>query len=202
MKPPARGRPRSSEADDAILWATLDLLAERGYAGLTMEGIAARAGVGKATLYRRWKSCEEVIVAAVSGFVEAEIHIPDTGSLEEDLHLLMERAVKTYRGRPGKIMPGLVAAMADSAAVARAVRTRFLTDRRRALAAVIDRAVARGELAMDVDEELALDFLGGPLFYRLLVTGGPLDDALVDGVVRLMLHGMPKPESPNMEDDS
>ena len=64
MKPPARGRPRSSEADDATLWATLDLLAERGYAGLTMEGIAARAGVGKATLYRGWKSCEEVIVAA------------------------------------------------------------------------------------------------------------------------------------------
>lgn len=201
-EPPVRGRPRSREADDAILWGALDLLAERGYAGLTMEGVAARAGVGKATLYRRWKSCEEVIVAAVSGFVEEKIHIPDTGSLEGDLHLLMERAAKTYRGRPGKIMPGLVAAMADSLAVAQAVRTRFLAGRRTALASVIRRAVARGELAAEVDEELALDFLGGPLFYRLLVTGGPLDDTLVDGVVKTMLHGMPKPEGPNMEGQS
>lgn len=190
---PTRGRPRSQAADDAILWASLDLLAEGGCGRLTMEGIAARAGVGKATLYRRWKSCEEVVAAAVAGFVEEEIQIPDTGSVESDLRLLMSQAVKAYRGRPGKIMPGLLAAMAESDAVTEVVRTRFLTGRRQALGTVVERAVARGELAADVDVALTLDFLGGPLFYRLLVTGGPLDERLVHGVVTTLLHGLPKP---------
>jgi AcrR family transcriptional regulator len=76
-----------------------------------MEGIAARAGVGKATLYRRWKSREDVVAAAVADFV-ADIAIPDTGSVEEDLLLLERRAVAVYRGRPGRILPGLLAAMA------------------------------------------------------------------------------------------
>ncbi|MEJ2203413.1 MAG: TetR/AcrR family transcriptional regulator [Gemmatimonadota bacterium] len=201
VKPP-RGRPRSREADDAILWASLELLTERGYGGLTMAGIATKAGVGKATLYRRWKSREEVLAAAVASFVEGEIQIPDTGSLEGDLHLLMERAVRTYRGRPGRVMPGLLAAMSESATVARAVRTRFLAGRRQALAVVIERGTARGELAADVDVELALDFLGGPLFYRLLVTGAPLDAALIDGVVDTMLHGLPKPTTEDPEEES
>lgn len=176
-------------------------MAEHGYASLTMERIALRAGVGKATLYRRWKRCEDVIAAAVAHFV-SDIHIPDTGSLEEDLRLLLEQAVRVYRGRPGKVMPGLVAAMADSDAVADAVRTQFLAGRRAALSTVLERGVARGELSADVDVELALDFLGGALFYRLLVTGGPLDDALVQGVVSTMLHGLPSPGSRNGEEES
>jgi len=194
------GRPRSQEASDAIIWATLDLLADSGFAGLTMEGIAARAGVGKATLYRRWKSCEDVVAGAVAHLVEGGIHIPDTGSLEGDLRLLMERAVTTYHGRPGRIMPGLVSAMAHSDTVARAVRSQFLAGRREALAGVVERGVARGELSADVDVELVLDFLGGPLFYRLLVTGGPLDDALAKGVVNTVLHGLPKPLDSDTEE--
>ena len=188
------GRPRSARADAAILDATLELLAEGGYAALTMEGIADRAGVGKATLYRRWKSPEEVVAAAVATFVE-EIRIPDTGSLEEDLRLLMHRAVEVYRGRPGRVLPGLLAAMAASEEVGRAVREHFLDGRRAALATVVDRAVERGELDPAVDVELVLDFLGGPLFYRILVTGGALDDALAGGVVDVVLRGVGQPSS-------
>jgi AcrR family transcriptional regulator len=165
-----------------------------------MEGIAARAGVGKATLYRRWKSREDVVAAAVADFV-ADIAIPDTGSVEEDLLLLERRAVAVYRGRPGRILPGLLAAMASSAEVAHAVRTRFLEGRRAALASVLARGVARGELRSDLDVELALDFLGGPLFYRLLVTGGPLDDTLASGVVTTMLHGMTR-RAPGREEEA
>lgn len=182
------GRPRSAHADASILDATLDLLAEGGYAALTMEGIADRAGVGKATLYRRWKSPEEAVVAAVSSFVE-EIGIPDSGSVDEDLRLLMGQAVEVYRGRPGRVLPGLLAAMAASEEVGRSVRTHFLEGRRAALATVLRRGMERGELPPDADIELILDFLGGPLFYRILVTGGPLDADLVDGVVDVVLHG-------------
>lgn len=186
--PAGPGRPRSAQADAAILDATLDLLAEGGYAALTMEGVADRAGVGKATLYRRWKSPEEAVVAAVSSFVE-EIRIPDSGSVDEDLRLLMGQAVEVYRGRPGRVLPGLLAAMAASEEVGRSVRTHLLEGRRAALATVLRRGMERGELHPDADIELMLDFLGGPLFYRILVTGGPLDADLVDGVVDVVLHG-------------
>lgn len=188
------GRPRSARADAAILDATLDLLAEGGYAALTMEGIADRAGVGKATLYRRWKSPEEAMVAAVTAFVE-EIRIPDSGSVDEDLRLLMRQAVEVYRGRPGRVLPGLLAAMAASEEVGGSMRRHFLEDRRAALATVLHRGIERGEIPPDVDVELVLDFLGGPLFYRILVTGGALDDDLAGGVVDVVLHGVAGTES-------
>ena len=114
------GRPRSARANRAIREATLKLLAERGWDGLTMEGIAERAGVSKATVYRRHADRTEAVSAAVEGFV-SEIAIPDTGAIEDDLLHLMRYAVEVDRGRPGRIMPGLVSAMAHDAALARGV---------------------------------------------------------------------------------
>lgn len=183
------GRPRSERVDRAILGATLALLAEVGWGRMTMEGIARRARVGKAAIYRRWRGLDAVLVAAVERMV-SEIAIPDTGTIRGDLLELMRQAVALYGGEAGRIMPGLVSAMAHHEEVARAVRGGFLAPRRAALREVLGRAVARGELRADVDSELALDFLGGPLFYRLLVTGGPLDDELAEGTVEVMLRGL------------
>lgn len=183
------GRPRSERADRAIIEAAIDGLAEEGFEGLTMEGVAARAGVGKATVYRRWSSKEALVRGAVEAFVGG-IAIPNSGSVETDLLVLMGEAVEVYRGRPGRLMPGLVSAMARHPDLARVVREGFLRARRAALRKVVRRGIERGELRPDVDVELALDFLGGPLFYRLLVTGGPLDEVLARGVVEVMLYGM------------
>lgn len=183
------GRPRSEAATRAILEAAIDLMAEDGYEGLTMEGVAARAGVGKTTVYRRWASKEALVRATVQAFV-SWIPIPDTGSVREDLLALERQAVSVYRGRPGRLMPALVSAMARSSSLADAIRDDFLRSRRAALRTVLRKGQARGELRADADLELALDFLGGPLFYRLLVTGGPLDDGLAEGVVDVMLHGV------------
>ncbi len=183
------GRPRSRKVHRAILSATLALLAEEGWAGLTMEGIAERAGVGKAAIYRRWRSLDAVLIDAVDGMV-GEIRIPDTGSIRADLEALMRQAVALYRGRPGRLMPGLVSAMAGHVEVARAVRDGFLAVRRQALAEVLRRAGARGELREDVDLELTLDFLAGPIFYRLLVTGAQIDDRLAEGTVDILLRGL------------
>jgi AcrR family transcriptional regulator len=185
---PARGRPRSEQAGVELLKAALGLLAERGYAGLTMEAIARRARVGKATLYRRWTSVEEVLAAAVGSLVSA-IEVPDSGSLSSDLLFLMRQAVDLYRGPAGRVIPGLVEAMARHPAVARAVREGYLSARRGHLLHVLERGVARGELRPDIDFELALDLLGGPLFYRLLITGGPLDDRLARGTADLLIRG-------------
>lgn len=187
-----RGRPRSERATRAILDAAIDGLVESGYEGLTMEGVAARAGVGKATVYRRWSSKESLVRAAVEDFV-SWIAIPDTGSVRGDLLQLEREAVAVYRGKPGRLMPALVSAMARSAALAEAIRDDFLRSRRAALRTVLRKGVARGEIRRDADLELALDFLGGPLFYRLLITGGPLDEALAAGVVEVMLHGISPP---------
>jgi AcrR family transcriptional regulator len=189
-----RGRPRSERADRAIIEAAIDGLAEDGFEGLTMEGVAARAGVGKATVYRRWASKEALVRGAVEAFVSG-IAIPNSGRVETDLLVLMGEAVEVYRGRPGQLMPGLVSAMARYPDLARVVREDFLRARRSALRTVVRRGIERGELRPDVDVELALDFLGGPLFYRLLVTGGPLDEALARGVVEVMLRGMAKGSS-------
>jgi AcrR family transcriptional regulator len=153
-----------------------------------MQGLADRAGVGKAAVYRRWKSREAVLTAAVEGMV-SEIGLPDSGSIRGDLLELMHRAVVLYRGVAGRLMPGLVSAMARHDEVAAAVREAFLGPRRSALREVLERGVERGELRPDVDRELALDFLGGPLFYRLLITGGPLDESLVEGTVDVLLRG-------------
>jgi AcrR family transcriptional regulator len=187
--PRPRGRPRSTAAHEAILGATLALLREVGYDALTIEGVAARAEVGKKTIYRHWSSREALIADAVKRIVN-EIRIPDTGSTKGDLLALMRDAVRVYRDPDNaRLMPGLIAAMARSEHIADIVRSGFLADRRQAIAQVLDRAVARGDLRATLDRELALDVLGGPLFYRLLITGGPIDERLARGVVDLMLNG-------------
>ena len=187
--PGKRGRPRKAHADGAILAATLDLLADVGISGLRVEDVAARAGVGKSAIYRRYESKSSLVAAAIAALV-SEISLPDTGSTRDDLLALMAEAVAVYNDplRAG-VMPSLVAAMRHEPQLASAIRDGFLTKRRAALRTVLERGVDRGDLRADLDTELALDVLGGPLFYRLLITGGPLDDALVEGVADLILRG-------------
>jgi AcrR family transcriptional regulator len=188
-----RGRPREARTDGAIVAATLELIAELGIEGFRMEDVAGRAGVGKAAIYRRYASKDELVAAAVAALV-SEIELPDTGTTRGDLLALMREAVAVYRDPVhAGVMPSLVGAMPQRPELARAVRDGFLVARRDALRAVLERGVARGELRADLDFELALDVLGGPLFYRLLITGGPLDEHLVEGVADLILRGFGPP---------
>jgi AcrR family transcriptional regulator len=194
--PRSLGRPREERVDRAILTATLELIAERGVRDFRMDDIADRAHVGKATIYRRHRSKDELITAAVATLVR-EIEVSDIGSTEGDLLALMRSAVDVYSGSvEAAAMPGLVDAMSRDAELARAVREGFLAGRRAALRAVLERGVERGDLRSDLDFELALDVLGGPLFYRLLVTGGPIDRKLAEGVVELILRGFAPTKSP------
>ena len=190
------GRPRDARADRAILETTLELIAERGVHAFRTEDVAARAGVGKGAIYRRYRSKDELVTAAVAGLVREEIAVPDTGSTRGDLLVLMREAVGLYSGSlPGRLMPNLIGAMAEQPELARAIRDGFLAGRRSALSEVLRRGVERGDLRPDLDLELALDVLGGPLFYRLLVTGGPLDEQLAEGVADLILRGF-APDEP------
>jgi AcrR family transcriptional regulator len=193
-RPP--GRPRDARADRAILEATRELIAEVGVYGFRTDDVAARAGVGKGAIYRRYRSKDELVTAAVAALVDKEIAVPDTGSTRTDLLVLMREAVALYRGSAaGRLMPNLIGAMAEKPDLARAVRDGFLASRRGALNEVLRRGVERGDLRPDLDVDLALDVLGGPLFYRLLVTGGPLDEQLAESVADLILRGF-APDQP------
>ena len=185
----AIGRPRDTRADRAILAATLQLMAERGARDLRMDDVADRAGVGKATIYRRYRSKELLVSDAVASLV-SEIKIPDTGSTRTDLLALMSQAVELYSGSlAARLMPAVVEETRRNPELASTVRDQFLAGRRAALSAVLKRGVRRGDLRRGLDLELALDVLGGAVFYRLLVTGGPIDEALAEGIVELILRG-------------
>ncbi|WP_163999450.1 TetR/AcrR family transcriptional regulator [Pyxidicoccus caerfyrddinensis] len=193
------GRPRSEEAHGAILDAAVQLIREVGYDALTMDAIASRAGVGKATVYRRWSTKETLAAEAVERVMRA-IPVPDTGTVEGDLRRMMRDALGMYRDpSSGALLSGFVAAMARSELIAKAVRSGIVGVRREALRQVLERGVARGELRKGLDQELALDLLGGPLFYRFLITGGPVDERLARGVVDAVLRAFspsPGPRRP------
>jgi AcrR family transcriptional regulator len=185
----AVGRPREARADQAIRAATLELMAEQGVQALRMGDVATRAGVGKATIYRRYRSKDELVTDAVGGLV-SEIAVPDTGSTRGDLLGLMNEAVELYSNTlAAGLLPTVVDEMSRNTEFAEIARDRFLTGRRAALREVFKRGIGRGDLRRDLDVELALDVLGGPLFYRLMITGGPIDARLASNVVELILRG-------------
>ena len=185
-----RGRPRSTAAHDAILGAAIALVREVGYDNVTMDGIAARAGVGKATVYRRWPGKETLVAEGIERIMGA-LPSPDTGTIEGDLHALMRSELALYADRATRgLLSGLVAAMARSDLIAQAVRGGFVATRRASIRRVLERAIERGELRSDADVELAMDVLAGPLFLREMFTGGPVDERVGRAIVAIALHGL------------
>lgn len=189
------GRPRSQQAHAAILRAAIALIREVGYDALAMDAIAARAGVGKATIYRRWASKESLVIEAIDQIMRS-IEVPDTGSVQDDLRGLLGEMVELYREpESAAMLSSLVAAMARSQAIAEAVRNSMLATRRRALRTVLERGIARGQLARDTDVDLVIDMLSGPLFYRLVVTGAPIDERVAGEMVEIVSRGLAPPRS-------
>lgn len=163
---------------------------EAGYDAVTMDGIAARAGVGKATVYRRWSSKETLVVEALGRMLRA-IPAPDTGTTRGDLLALLRVARAMYADpATGMLLSGLVAAMARSAPIAEAMRAGFVAVWQDAMRAVLRRAEARGDVRAPVDVALATDLLSAPFFYRFLMTGAPLDEPLAESIVDVVLRGL------------
>jgi AcrR family transcriptional regulator len=172
------------------------LVRDVGYDALAMDAIAARAGVGKATVYRRWATKETLVAEAIERIVRT-FPIPDTGTTEGDLQSVMRDSVGLYQDPATRgLLSGLVAAMARSERIAQAVRSGFVAARRDALRQVLERGVARGELRQGLDMELALDLLSGPLVFRALITGGPVNERLTRGVVEVVLRGLAPSSKP------
>jgi AcrR family transcriptional regulator len=193
--PRAPGRPRNPEADRAILQATFDLMAEQGVGRLSMEGVAARAGVGKSTIYRRWPSKAALVKDAVILFTRQKVPYPDTGSLRDDLVMLLRTIITVYTTTvAGRILPDLLGETVRNPELGQALNE-FWAYRRRVMFEVIERGIKRGEIAEDTDPELVNELVLGPIYHRFLVSRLPLTpdraDYIVDHVLYL-LKGAPE----------
>ena len=169
------GRPRSEQTRQKILAAAIDELQEHGYGALTIEGIAARAGAGKQTIYRWWPSKADVVLDAMLDRAAADIAVPDRGSLDRDLDAFLMATFRQRGQRP--VLIGLMAEALLDPVFHDQFRDRFLFGRRGALRGVFERAATRGELAPEVDVELLLDVVFGVLWYRLMLDHAPLTEA-------------------------
>ncbi len=182
------GRPRSEVAHQAILDATLELLSEVGFSALTVEGVAGRAGVGKATIYRRWPSKLPLVVDAfgqLPAFEDA-----DTGSLEGDLKAMLRQYLENFLATPlATVYPSLAAERSHNPELGELMDP-LLKGRRRPLDAAFRRAQGRGELAPNVDLEMASDLIVGPIAVRLFFRGTTIHPDMVDGMVELALRGV------------
>jgi AcrR family transcriptional regulator len=165
----APGRPRSERAHRAILAAAIDLFVEQGFEAMSMEGIAARAGVGKTTIYRRWASKEDLIVAAIDELI-LDAEPPDTGSVQQDLvELLVILQTIMTSSRAGEIFPRMVAHVAARSPLGAAYLERVIEPRFAVFQGMLRRGVERGELPADVDPQMVRALLIGPvLAWKLL----------------------------------
>ena len=185
--PSAAGRPRSEEAHRAILEATLDLLGEVGFSALTVESVASRAGVGKATIYRRWPSKLPLVVEAFGGLPGLED--VDTGDLREDLVTMLRRYLQHFNTTPlATVLPSLAGERAHNPELG--VFDEVLLERRQPLRAAFERAVARGEISRDLDLQLAADLVVGPIAVRLYFTGARVHPRIVGPMVDIALQGI------------
>jgi AcrR family transcriptional regulator len=177
---------RSARARAAVLQATVAELLEVGYARLRLESVAERAGVHRTTVYRRWPDRQDLVLEALLDQRDADVPVPDTGSLREDLRRLAHSIVRTLTSPVGAALARTMAAQSGPApAIAR-----FWAERLQLAGVIVARAVERGELPPGTDPQLLIEAMVGPLYLRLLYTARPLTPAYADQLVDLLLEGV------------
>src|SRR5215212_7999813 len=179
-RPP--GRPRSERAHRAILQAANELLESEGFASVTVEAIAERAGVSKATVYRWWPNRAAVVMDGFLSIVSSEVPFPHTGHAREDIRIHMRRLAEAFGGKMGRTVAALIAEGQSDPELAEALRSRWLSVRRTEAKEILRLGIERGELREDLDPEVAVDVLYGPIYYRMLVGHASLEEDFVDAL--------------------
>jgi AcrR family transcriptional regulator len=187
-RPP--GRPRSEQARQAILRTTLKILGKNGFSDFKIEEVAANASVGKATVYRWWPNKGALIADAFASSTTRKLRFPDTGSVYTDMSQQMRQLIKVFRSRRGRIVSAILAAGQSDKDLIEAFRERFLWPRRREAYATLRRGIERGELRRDLDPDLLLDSLYGPIYMRFLIQHDRLTPEFVDRLCKLVLAGV------------
>ncbi len=175
----------------AITEAVFDELAEQGYARLSMEAVAKRAGVGKSALYRRWPSKQEMALSVIAEFSVGQAEMPNTGSLNSDLRQSLE-AIAHWLSHPkfSRILADLVAEMGRNPELSDVVEGMIGQPRRDRGVVMLQRAIERGELDPKTDLELALDLLAAPIYWRLLVRDGQIEPGYLDKLTVLLSRAL------------
>ncbi|MDA8399349.1 MAG: TetR/AcrR family transcriptional regulator [Actinomycetota bacterium] len=185
-----RGRPRSPGTHKAILDAAVELVGERGVLGVTMDAIAARAGVGKASVYRRWASKIPLVIEAVQDAAEQQVPVPDSGNLRDDLEAMFRGFVAAVQMPLGRAIARLMLDSRVDEDLARAVKQGLMQQRHGSVRQLIERAVDRGEVRPDIDVDLVLDMGIAVVLHRLVVLGEGLDDTLARDLADLVMNGI------------
>ncbi|MDX6245539.1 MAG: hypothetical protein QOE76_3262 [Frankiales bacterium] len=181
---------RSSRTEAAILEATRELLSESGVRHLTVEKVAARSGVAKTTIYRRWRSKEDLALAVLIDFVQSIVAVPRGDGVRSELVALLRGAVNSLGTTVmGRVMQGLVSELATNEDLSRAFRERVVALRVGEVRKIVQRGIERGELRPDTDVDLLHELLFGPVYYRLFLSGGALDRKLPAKIVDAVLPG-------------
>jgi AcrR family transcriptional regulator len=182
------GRPRDATRDEAILAATRAILQERGYQALTIDGVAATAGVGRPTIYRRWPSKPSLVVAALVHSRRLALPVLEGKSLRDDLVTIQRHQIELMSwAESRRITAGLVADLAHDPELAETYSTQYLAPRRETVWEVLRAGVERGELRPDTDLAFVYDLLVGPLFMRVVVWGHPLDEDAAETTTDVVL---------------
>ena len=187
-RPP--GRPRSERAHRAILQAANELLESEGFASVTVEAIAERAGVSKATVYRWWPNRAAVVMDGFLSAVSSEVPFPHTGHAREDIRIHMRRLVEAFGGKMGRTVAALIAEGQADPELAEALRSRWLSVRRTEAKEILELGIERGELREDLDPEVAVDILYGPIYYRMLVGHAPLEEDFANALADHVFAGL------------
>ena len=176
-----------------ILDATRELLVEGGVQNLTIEGVAARAGVAKTTIYRRWRSKDELAFAVLLELIDL-LAVPDVGNTRIELVYLVESVIRVLSTTlMGAVMQGLASDLASDRGLQAAFREQVVDARVDELRRVVERGVARGDLRADTDADLLYELLHGPVYFRLLLSGAPLEAGVAERLVDAVLPGFAPP---------
>lgn len=193
-----KGRPRNLETQKAILTAAYDLLLETDFETVTVEKIAERAKVSKATIYKWWPNKAAVVMDSFLSAASARLPVPDTGSVMDDIVIQVNNLAKFLTSREGKVINELIAEGQFDLKLAEEYRVRYFYPRRLDSHHILERGVERGELRKDLDIELSIDLIYGPLFYRLLITGEKLDEYFIRTLIHYAFAGIQAKEESHM----
>ena len=186
------GRPRSAQSHQAIIKAALELLAEEGFEAMSIEAIAARAGVGKTTIYRRWDSKADLVIDAIGG-LQAEIPVINAGNLRNDLLAMFDSAVQQESPSFFENMVfNMIGVLKTNPEIFQAFYSRIIVPRLTQFTSLIEQAKARGELRADIDPLIMVDLLAGPLFFRMLFTSliSTLPEDWPEQIINAVLNGV------------
>lgn len=186
----ARGRPRNLQLRQAVLDAARELLEQAGPSGVTMEAVAAKAGVGKPTVYRWWPNRHAVTMDALMASTAKDKPPRSSSSPLRALSRQLKMVVHTLSSRTGRNVTTLIAAADPDTELSKTFRNHFILSRRDEGRALLEKAAEAGEIRPDADLEIALDQIYGPLFFRMLMGHAPLDEGFVDGLIASLLSGL------------